>query len=53
MSNPLAGIADVTDVVKNTVIAHPSDDDDVSVSRIMGCCSLMPILRVVLLTTPP
>ena len=36
MSNPLAGIADVTDVVKNTVIAHPSDDDDVSAGRIMA-----------------
>jgi hypothetical protein len=48
MSNPLAGIADVTDVVKNTVIAHPSDDDDVSAGRIMALLPRATTLRVVL-----
>lgn len=48
MNNSLAGIADSTDVVKNTVIAHPSDDDDISAGRIMALLPRALTLRVVL-----
>lgn len=48
MHNPFAGIADVTDVVKNTVIDHPSDDDDISAGRIMALLPRATTLRVVL-----